>query len=205
MPRTTVSSQQENDSEHDDGGATTTQFTSTHDSAQRLIITGDGELDPSLLIRTEGWVHKKGGIVNEGGILSGRRNWKKRWFVLTEIDFRGHIGYELNYYDSNTRRGKLKGTVGLSEVEIFCEERSKQKKSRYEFQILLPNGRTFELGCDNSEEREEWIETLNMVVAYLRKLSSSSFMGVDGYDPALEDKDDVYERGEELGQCCQVR
>ena len=38
------------------------------------------KLDPASLPRTEGWVWKKGGI---GGSGIRRRNWKKRWFELT--------------------------------------------------------------------------------------------------------------------------
>ena len=42
-------------------------------------------------------MYKKGGAVNQRS--AGRHNWKKRWFVLKEINFRGQIGYELKYYD----------------------------------------------------------------------------------------------------------
>ena len=112
---------------------------------QALEISADGALEEHLLIRREGWMYKKGGAVNQRN--AGRHNWKKRWFVLKEINFRGQIGYELKYYDKP--RGALKGSVGLSEVSIFCEStRSMQKRSqtrinkilKYEFQLLLPHG-----------------------------------------------------------------
>lgn len=173
------------------------------DPAKHLIITSDGQLDKSLLIRTQGWIYKKGGSVNENSFAGGRRNWKKRWFVLEEIPYLGHVGYELQYFDS--KNGKLKGTIGLSEVEIHCEPRSRQKKTRYEFQILLQNRNTLNLACDNPVEREEWIITLKYVVAYLAKLSTATVMGIDGYDPTLEDDPNIYELGQELAQNAQVK
>jgi hypothetical protein len=177
-------------------------FGTDRDAAYKLVVTSDGQLDPSLLIRTEGWIHKKGGSVNEGAFGGGRRNWKKRWFELRPIPFFGNTGYELQYFDRPN--GTLKGTVGLSETEIFCEERSRQKKARYEFQIQLQNGNKFYLGCESNTEREEWIQTLNMVVAFLRKLSTSEVMGIDGYDPALEDNEEVYALGDLVAQNCRV-
>ena len=132
--------------------------------AKTLDIGADGSLSEDLLVRREGWIWKKGGAVNQRS--AGRTNWKKRWFVLKEINFRGQIGYEMKYYDKP--KGALKGSVGLSEVSIFCEStRSVQKKKnskarintilKYEFQLLLPHGSALYLSCDEAEEREEWI------------------------------------------------
>ncbi len=155
-------------------------------------------------------MYKKGGAVNQRS--AGRHNWKKRWFVLKEINFRGQIGYELKYYDKP--RGALKGSVGLSEVSIFCEStRSVQKKSqtrinkilKYEFQLLLPHGSALYLSCDDAEEREQWIETLNIVIAYLRLLTHPELaMVINGYDPMNEDDEDVYKQGDEVAQNCQA-
>ena len=66
---------------------------------QRLAVTHDGNLDPSLLIRTSGYISKKGGAVNARG---GFRTWKKRWFELVPIedyldDGSDHLGYEVNF------------------------------------------------------------------------------------------------------------
>ena len=180
--------------------------------AKALDIGPDGSLSEDLLIRREGWIWKKGGAVNQRS--GGRHNWKKRWFVLKEINFRGQIGYELKYYDRP--RGFLKGSVGLSEVSIFCEStRSMQKKRnnktrintllKYEFQLLLPHGSALYLSCDDPAEREEWIETLNVVIAYLRLLTHPELaMVVNGYDPMNEDDEDVYKQGDEVAQNCQA-
>jgi hypothetical protein len=62
--------------------------------------------------------------------------------------------------------GKLKGTVGLSEIVILCEERSENKKVKYEFQLQLASGSVLELSSDTFDEREEWIETFNVVCYY---------------------------------------
>ncbi len=157
----------------------------------RLLVTHEGLLDSSLLVRTEGYMHKKGGAVNSRG---GLRNWKKRWFVLAPIDFYGTQGYELHYFDSPG--GNLKGKVSLSEIELFVETKSTNKKVKYEFQILLQNGGVLELSCENSIEREEWIETLNMIIAYLRKVLTSASMTLDGYDPLFDDDENVFKIGE---------
>lgn len=180
--------------------------------AKALDIGADGSLSEDLLVRREGWIWKKGGAVNQRS--AGRKNWKKRWFVLKEINFRGQIGYEMKYYDRP--KGFLKGTVGLSEVSIFCEStRSMQKKKgskarvntllKYEFQLLLPHGSALYLSCDDPVEREEWIETLNVVIAYLRLLTHPELaMVVNGYDPMNEDDEDVYHQGDEVASNCQA-
>jgi hypothetical protein len=166
---------------------------------QRLKVNNEGLLDPSVLIRREGYMYKKGGAVKARG---GFRNWKKRWFVLEHVDFLGNDGFELVYYDSPG--GKQKGRVGLSEIELYCETKSTHKKVKYEFQILLQNGGILQLSCDDSQEREEWIETLNMVIAYLRKIVTASSMTLDGYDPMCEDDEESFNIGEEIAKNCQA-
>ena len=178
---------------------------------QRMQITADGALQEDLLVRREGWMWKKGGAVNKRGGAGGggRTNWKKRWFVLSEVPFRGQKGYELKYYDRP--KGALKGSVGLSEVAIYCESTQKrgEKKNfnmvkKFEYQLQLPNGGSLHLSCDDSEEREEWIETLNIIIAYLRLLTHPELaMVINGYDPMNEEDEDVYKQGEEIAQNCQ--
>ena len=165
----------------------------------RLLVTHDGQLDKALLRRTEGYMHKKGGAVNARG---GFRNWKKRWFVIAEVEVLGAQGYELQYYDAP--HGNLKGKVGLSEIEIQCEAKSQHKKVKYEFQIVLQNGGTLELSCDDANERDEWVETLNMITAYLRKILTTQAMTLDGYDPFDEDDEESFNIGEEIAQNCQA-
>jgi hypothetical protein len=170
-----------------------------YQSHPRLIVDNEGNLDISILPRTNGYVYKKGGAVNARG---GFRNWKKRWFVLAPVDFLGHEGYELQYYDAPN--GTLKGNVSLSDVELYCENFSTNKKVKNEFQIKLQTGGVLQLSCDNEAEREEWLETLSLVVMYMQKITTDSAMTLDGYDPAYEDDEDVYKIGEELAQNCQA-
>jgi hypothetical protein len=177
---------------------------------QRLEITADGALEERLLVRREGWMYKKGGTVNRrgGAAGGGRKNWRKRWFVLAEVPFRGQKGYELRYYDRP--KGALKGSVGLSEVTIYCESTQKRGDKRlnlvkkFEYQLQLPHGGSLQLSCDQPEEREEWIETINIIIAYLRLLTHPELaMVINGYDPMNEEDADVYKQGEEIAQNCQ--
>lgn len=165
----------------------------------RLLVTHEGLLDKALLRRTEGYMHKKGGAVNGRG---GFRNWKKRWFVIAEVEVLGAQGYELQYYDAP--HGNLKGKVGLSEIDIQCEAKSLHKKVKYEFQIGLQNGGTLELSCDDANERDEWVETLNMITMYLKKILTTAAMTLDGYDPFDEDDEESFNIGEEIAQNCQA-
>jgi hypothetical protein len=170
-------------------------------ATNRVVVTHEGILDPSQLVRTEGYLWKKGGTVNARG---GFRNWKKRWFVLTPVDFLGTQGYELRYYDGPN--GNLKGHVGLNDVEIFCEtkEHKNQKKVKFEFQILLQAGGVLELSSDSEQERDEWMETLGAVITFLRKVTTSNVMTLNGYDPLCEDDEESYRIGEEIAQNCQA-
>lgn len=162
----------------------------------------------------QGYLYKKGGVVNSGKI--GRRNWKKRWFQLNPIQYRGVVAYELQYYDrppnENEAYGnvlfptssvQLKGSIGLFDVEIYSEStKSIHSRAKFEFQILLQNGNILQLACDTSVEREDWIESLNLTIAYHRKILQSSGYSLDGYDPIFEDEDECYELGERIAQNC---
>ena len=66
------------------------------------MLANEG-INPAILKRTAGFVWKKGGIVNG---TTGRRNWKKRWFVIESKVFDTFVGYELRYFESPN--GKLK-------------------------------------------------------------------------------------------------
>lgn len=159
----------------------------------------DPELDFSSLRRVEGWVNKKGGAVNNSAI--GRRNWKKRWFVLRYAPVKGRSNYTLSYYDQPN--GSLKGTVELLGTEVYCDPSRRGKRAKHEFQILLNTGNTLYMSCDNLRERDEWIETLNIVLFRLRSGAGTSpalYGLLQGYDQLLEDREEVYAAGEEVAQ-----
>jgi preprotein translocase subunit SecB len=93
-------------------------------------------------------------------------------FVFNPIEYRGKEAYELQYFDAPN--GNLKGTVALFDVEVYCETKSTHKRVKFEFQLLLQNGGIFQLSCETEEDREQWIASLNIVIAYLRKVVLSS-------------------------------
>lgn len=161
----------------------------------------DGVFDISQLPRTAGYMYKKGGTVNSGNrIGGGRRNWKKRYFIINSIEYRGKEAYELQYYDAPN--GKLKGSIGLFDIEVYCETKSHHRNVKYEFQILMQNSGVLQLSVDDANEREEWIESLNMIISYLRKVLMSSGYSLNGYDPYFEDEENCYNLGEEISQLC---
>jgi hypothetical protein len=168
-------------------------------NASRLIVTQEGTLDPSLLIRTEGFMYKKGGAVNARG---GFRNWKKRWFVLAPVDFFGYQGYELRYYDAPN--GTLKGTVSLNDVDVYVESKSNHKRVKFEFQLVLQTGGELQLSCDDENERDEWIRTIEVIINFLHKVSTQPALLLDGYDPMMEDDLETYRIGDDLAQNCQA-
>eukprot|EP01031_Cornospumella_fuschlensis_P036737 gene36737-44562_t len=165
----------------------------------RLVMTHDGNLDTSTLPRMSGYMYKKGGAVNARG---GFRNWKKRWFVIAPVDFFDHEGFELQYYDAPN--GTLKGSVSLSGVDLYCEKKSKHKKVKHEFQIKLQAGGILQLSCDEEEDREEWLESLKLIILYMQRITTDAAITLDGYDPALDDDEAVFRIGEELAQNCQA-
>jgi hypothetical protein len=179
------------------------QITNSFYITNRVVVTNEGTLDPSQLLRTEGYIWKKGGAVNARG---GFRNWKKRWFVLAPVEFLGASAYELQYYDGP--KGSLKGKVGLNDIDLYCESKKEHKnvlqKQKFEFQILLQNGGILELSTDNEEEREEWLTTLSNVITFFRKLTTSNVQTLNGYDPSCEDEEESYHLGDDIASNCQA-
>ena len=105
----------------------------------------------------------------------------------------------------------MKGSVSLSDVQITVSNITSPKgsllwsgKTKYEFEIVLQNGSVLELSCEDATEREEWVNTLKVVVAYLRKVLTSTSMAIDGYDPVLEDNHDCYNLGDQVALNCQA-
>ena len=160
---------------------------------------GEG-INPAVLKRTAGYILKKGGTVNS---TAGRRNWKKRWFVIETKEYETFIGYEFKYFDAPN--GKLKGSIDLTNVEVFCEDKPKLGiKNKFDFHLLLPNGSSLKLSCEDYKEREEWLETLNMVIAYSRKMIRASANSLDGWDPMYEDEEQIYNVGSAIAHNCQA-
>lgn len=60
------------------------------------------------------------------------------------------------------------------------------------------------MSCDEEGEREEWLESLKLIILYLQRITTDAAITLDGYDPALDDDEEVYRIGEELAQNCQA-
>ena len=68
-------------------------------------------------------------------------------------------------------------TTTTTGAEVFMEERNKLylQRTRYEWQILLSTGQTLLLASQISEsDRNDWVDTINMVIAYLLKMKKAS-------------------------------
>lgn len=157
------------------------------------------------LQRTQGYLFKKGGAVNAGG---GRRNWKKRWFVLDYRLVRNRPYFELKYFEAP--KGKQKGVVALQDTEVFCERRSSHKNVKFEFQILLQNGSTLQLSSETFKERDEWMESLNMAICSMKNPpeeapQSNEAIIIDNYDPSREYDDEAnFAQGAAIAANCQA-
>ena len=186
-----------NESDVDDGGG----GSMPPPSPSRVLPTLF-KLDPTMLSKTEGWVWKKGGISTSG---IRRRNWKKRWFQLIEQRTDSYPKYDIEYYDKPG--GVLKGTIDLEGAEVFTEERNKftLKRNRFEWQILLANGITILLASYiDRQDRDDWVTSINMVVAYLVKMRRASNYTLEGYDPLYEEEAPIHDTGKQLAQNCQA-
>ena len=160
------------------------------------------KLDINVLKKTEGWIWKKGGI-NNGGLR--RRNWKKRWFVLVEHNEDAYPKYELEYYTKPG--GDIRGRIDLDGAEVFMEERNKLylARTRFEWQILLSSGQTLLLASQiDEDDRNEWVDSINMIIAYLLKMKRASGFVLEGYDPMFEEEEDIHHTGSQLALNCQA-
>jgi hypothetical protein len=98
-------------------------------------------------VQMEGWLTKKG---------HKRRNWKRRWFVLTGDG-------EVAYY---AKRGAAepKGTISLAQpgVSVITMEPSAASLSR--FMIITPE-QLFPIYADCDKDRAEWMRVIEGVAA----------------------------------------
>ena len=99
----------------------------------------------------EGWLQKKGGGGAEGNMRNwakgGRRNWKKRWVVVTTKQF-------ISWYDKPERAAReLKGSLGLHGAQVIG---GKRPGSIW----VLTNTRSLELQAEDGEVATSWIRAL---------------------------------------------
>jgi len=115
-----------------------------------------------------GWLEKKGGGGADGSSRNwakgGRRNWKKRWVVVSSNQF-------LSWYDHgpNPKSKDLKGSLALHGAQVTASERPGG------FWILT-NSRSLELTAESKEAAERWIaiiqESANQVASCRMRAST---------------------------------
>lgn len=99
-------------------------------------ITADQLTDPEYA----GWLTKQGG---------GRKNWKKRWFVLKDC---------VLYYFPSPKGSKAKGLITLPSYKIWVASEIKKK---YAFKALHESARTYYFLANNFEEMKIWMKVLH--------------------------------------------
>eukprot|EP00736_Rhodelphis_marinus_P000260 Rmarinus@m.22836 len=115
-----------------------------------------GPSPPGKIVKS-GWLTKQGGIV---------RNWKERWFVLTDT--------HLHYY-KDKEASAPQASISLKQcTSIKGAEEVLQKE--YSFQLQTPD-RTFYFVASQESEKTDWINAIGRAIIGL-----SSVM-VEDYDP----------------------
>ena len=117
-----------------------------------------------------GWLEKKGGGGADGTSRNwakgGRRNWKKRWMVVSSNQF-------LSWYDHgpNPRPKDLKGSLALHGAQVSHSERAGGL-------WVLTNSRSLELQAESKEAADRWIgiiqEAANQVTSSVRLRSEKT-------------------------------
>ena len=117
-------------------------------------------LDPSKIKIMSGWLHKKG----SGESVVGRRNWKRRYFVIDEAQ-----PTRLYYYKSKTSR-QPQGIVRIDGTATNPIDQTEQKihsnknvKSQFMFHVQHPSRRTFQVYADDEQSMAAWILTLRYI------------------------------------------
>ncbi len=124
-------------------------------SSLKFIVSVDAERssDPSQQeadMAKRGFLAKKG----KGESIFGRRNWKKRWFLL-DVD----AGY-LQYF-STENESEEKGTLFLSDViPLSIQPNSK----RYGFVLQTKSGRRLDLQANSQDDMFQWMDAIRKAV-----------------------------------------
>jgi hypothetical protein len=70
---------------------------------------------------------------------------------------------------------------------------------------LLQNGATFQLSCDSYAEREEWIESINLAIAAMRKPTVETNTEIShSFDPMQDDSLENFQQLQMLAENCQA-
>ncbi len=70
---------------------------------------------------------------------------------------------------------------------------------------MLQNGATFQLSCDSYAEREEWIESINLAIAAMRKPTVETNTEIShSFDPMQDDSLENFQQLQMLAENCQA-
>eukprot|EP00027_Filamoeba_sp_ATCC50430_P016205 CAMPEP_0168567916 /NCGR_PEP_ID=MMETSP0413-20121227/15280_1 /TAXON_ID=136452 /ORGANISM="Filamoeba nolandi, Strain NC-AS-23-1" /LENGTH=145 /DNA_ID=CAMNT_0008600179 /DNA_START=66 /DNA_END=503 /DNA_ORIENTATION=+ len=108
-----------------------------------------------------GFLKKKG----LGESLLGRRNWKKRWFVLEGP----HILYYENPYVYQNGLVPLGGVVLMPDTIVECTHQDEDSKKPHFYFRVVTQQRTLEMCARSEEERQAWINQINLHKTMSRK------------------------------------
>eukprot|EP00050_Salpingoeca_kvevrii_P015875 m.50778 g.50778 ORF g.50778 m.50778 type:complete len:811 (-) comp6568_c0_seq1:663-3095(-) len=109
--------------------------------------------EPTSLVYHQGWLTKQGGGTTA---VLGRKNWKKRWFVLQ--------GCQLTYHKSNlhvpAQNLQLLRDSSLGMINLLEATEVKEWKARPCGFLIETPARTYHLVATSDKERSKWIEQL---------------------------------------------
>jgi len=97
-----------------------------------------------------GPAEKMGFLTKRGHIV---RNWKKRWFVLTDNKL---------YYFRSRQDDTHAGIVNLKNCAVHIIDNHPSKK--FCFEIITPIGIPFIMSASNKQDMDEWIRSIKKVV-----------------------------------------
>eukprot|EP00048_Salpingoeca_helianthica_P016229 m.231169 g.231169 ORF g.231169 m.231169 type:complete len:153 (+) comp18267_c0_seq1:146-604(+) len=142
-------------------------FTATKDEDERddddEVLANETAEDLQVSVQRSGWLKKKGG----GLSTFSRRNWKSRWFVLSErrLTYSEMVGTE------------PLGAINVEDIEAIEEVAS--KGAEFGFAIHTPK-RTYWCVSSSEDDRKQWVLSLRKArAAFARPLDEggkSDFM-----------------------------
>ena len=119
-----------------------------------------------------GWMKKEGGFI---------KSWKKRYFEL--------IGHTLSYYTNP--KGELKGTIELTPNTVV----DKDPKCKFQPAISISTvgqDRVYKLVCEDENQRQKWIETIQSVISSMGcVMGSSPNSGTKESEVFIPNEDDI--------------